>query len=135
MDESTLIKYFNIHQDDNGFVFDDNLNYFSITSLLFYISDKNRYNLIKKGLLKHIEGIYDSRKDSLLDESEMVHLTLDLISCPYISISFKKSLLDRYGIEKSLAKRVISKNKFWFTKWNEFDFAKELDAKISKEVY
>lgn len=135
LDESTLIKYFNIHQDDNGFVFDDNLNYFSITSLLFYISDKNRYNLIKKGLLKHIEGIYDSRKDSLLDESEMVHLTLDLISCPYISISFKKSLLDRYGIEKSLAKRVISKNKFWFTKWNEFDFAKELDAKISKEVY
>ncbi|EGQ9935357.1 ABC transporter ATP-binding protein, partial [Vibrio vulnificus] len=72
---------------------------------------------------------------SLLDESEMVHLTLDLISCPYISVSFKKNLLSRYGIEKDLVKRIISKNKFWFTKWNEFDFAKELDAKLSKDVY
>lgn len=135
LDEFTLVKYFNIKKNDDGFVFDDNLNYFSITSLLFYISDKKRYDSVKQGLLKHIEGIYDSRKDSLLDESEMVHLTLDLISCPYISISFKKSLLSRYGIDKNLVKRVISKNKFWFTKWNDFDFAKELDAKLSKDVY
>ncbi|MCR9902568.1 ABC transporter ATP-binding protein, partial [Vibrio alginolyticus] len=135
LDEFTLVKYFNITKCDSEFLFDDNLNYFSITSLLFYISDKKRYDSIKQGLLKHIESMYDSRKDSLLDESEMVHLTLDLISCPYISVSFKKNLLSRYGIEKDLVKRIISKNKFWFTKWNEFDFAKELDAKLSKDVY
>lgn len=135
LDEFTLVKYFNIRKDCDDVVFNDDLNYFSITSLLFYISDKKRYESVKQGLLKHIEGIYDSRKDSLLDESEMVHLTLDLISCPYISISFKKSLLSRYGIEKDLVKRIISKNKFWFTKWNNFDFAKELDAKLSKDVY
>ncbi|MFA0260488.1 ABC transporter ATP-binding protein, partial [Vibrio cyclitrophicus] len=135
LDEFTLIKYFNIKDNGHELIFDDHLNYFSITSLLFYISDKKRYTFIKEGLIKHIEYIYESKNDSLLDESEMVHLTLDLISCPYVSLSFKKSLLSRYDIEKSLVKRIISKNKFWFTKWNEFDFAKELDAKLSKDVY
>ncbi|EOB1205094.1 TPA: antiviral reverse transcriptase Drt3b [Photobacterium damselae] len=135
LDESTLVKYFNIMFDNDRFIFDDNLNFFSITSLLFYICDKKRYESVKRDLLIHIETIYDSRKDSLLNDSEMIHLTLDLISCPYISISFKKSLLNRYGIDKSLVRKMISLNKFWFTKWDNFDFAKELDAKLSKEVY
>ncbi|HCZ9037796.1 TPA: ABC transporter ATP-binding protein, partial [Vibrio alginolyticus] len=135
LDESTLVKYFNITYGNDRYIFDDNLNFFSITSLLFYICDKKRYESVKKDLLTHIEAIYDSRKDSLLDDSEMIHLTLDLISCPYVSVSFKKSLLNRYGINKSFARRMISLNKFWFTKWDDFDFAKELDAKLSKEVY
>ncbi|EIK4809221.1 RNA-directed DNA polymerase [Vibrio parahaemolyticus] len=135
LDESTLVKYFNIAFDNDRFIFDDNLNFFSITSLLFYICDKKRYASVKRDLLIHIDTIYDSRKDSLLNDSEMIHLTLDLISCPYIGMPFKKSLLNRYGIDKPLVRRMISLNKFWFTKWDNFDFAKELDAKLSKEVY
>ncbi|MDW2186762.1 hypothetical protein R7Z80_12970 [Vibrio sp. 1733] len=103
LDESTLVKYFNITYGNDRYIFDDNLNFFSITSLLFYICDKKRYESVKKDLLTHIEAIYDSRKDSLLDDSEMIHLTLDLISCPYVSVSFKKSLLNRYGINGFVA--------------------------------
>lgn len=135
LDEHTLMKYFNIKKNADAYMFDDNLNYFSITSLLFYISDKKRYNSLRLSLLSHIVSLYENRKDSMLDDSEMVHLTLDLIACPYINISFKKSLLFKYGIEQQKVKKIISKNKFWFTKWNEFDFAKELDAKLSKDVY
>lgn len=79
--------------------------------------------------------MYDLKKDYFLGESEMVHLTLDIISCPYINMAFKKRLLTRYDIGNDLFKKVISKNEVWFTKWNNFDFAKELDAKLSKDVY
>ena len=136
LSEVNLMKYFNIKKDkDNVYIFDDNLNYFSITSLLFYISNKKRYDSIKKDLLKYIINLYHTRKDSILSEAEMLHLTLDLISCPYIDLSFKKDLLSYYSIEKSHAKQIISLNQYWFTKWDNFDFTKELDAKLSNEVY
>lgn len=134
LDESAILKYFNIRYND-GYVFDENLNYFSITTLLFYICDKKRYESIKKHLLIYINNLYELKKDTLLDDSELVHLTLDLITCPYIDISFKKSLLAKYGIEKSYVKRIAALNQFWFTKWHKFDFTKELDAKLSNSVY
>ncbi|HFM4910512.1 TPA: ABC transporter ATP-binding protein, partial [Escherichia coli] len=133
--EKSLMKYFNISFEGGAYSFDDNLNYFSITSLMFYMSGKKRYDGVRKHLLLHIENIYSMKVDTLLNESELVHLTLDLIACPYISVSFKKALLSRYGIEKSYVKRIISLNEYWFTKWNDFDFAKELDAKLSNAVY
>lgn len=133
--EASLLKYFNINRNGDIYSFDDNLNYFSITSLLFYISDKKRYDGVRKQLILYIENIYSMKADTLLNESELVHLTLDLVACPYIDISFKKSLLSYYGVDKSYAKRIISLNKYWFTKWDDFDFAKELDAKLSSAVY
>lgn len=134
LDEKTIIKYFNIEYDE-GYVFDENLNYFSITSLIFYMSNKKRYHSIKNDLLNHINNLYELKNDTLLEESELVHLTLDLIACPYIDISFKTSILNRYGIDKSYVKRIIALNQFWFTKWDKFDFTKELDAKLSNSVY
>lgn len=134
LDEKTIIKYFNIDYDE-GYIFDENLNYFSITSLIFYMSNKKRYHSIKNDLLNHINNLYELKNDTLLEESELVHLTLDLVACPYIDISFKTSILDRYGIDKSYVKRIIALNQFWFTKWDKFDFTKELEAKLSNSVY
>jgi len=133
--EASLLKYFNIDFDNDTYTFDDNLNYFSITSLLFYMSDKKRYDRVRKHLLLHVENIYSMKIDALLNESELVHLTLDLIACPYIPFSFKKTLLSHYDFDKSYMRKVISLNEYWFTKWNDFDFAKELDAKLSNAVY
>ena len=108
--------------------------YFIIINI-FYICDKKRYESVKRHLLIYINNLYELKKDTLLDDSELVHLTLDLITCPYIDISFKKSLLAKYGIEKSYVKRIAALNQFWFTKWHKFDFTKELDAKLSNSVY
>ena len=114
LDESTLIKYFKVKVVDEQYKFENNLNYFSITSLLFYVSDKNRYKNLKLSLIKQIETIYQEKKDTLLSDAELVHLTLDLLTCPYVEQSFKNKLLERYGIESSLVKRIASLNKVWF---------------------
>ncbi|HCG7067803.1 TPA: ABC transporter ATP-binding protein [Vibrio parahaemolyticus] len=135
LDASILIKYFNISIEPDGYKFDDNINYFSITSLLFYISNKKRYAMIKEDLLSYVHEIYENRKDSVLLDSELIHLTLDIISCPYISLAFKKTILSYYNIDKSYVKRMVSLNDYWFTKWDKFNFSKELDAKLSYEVY
>lgn len=135
LDQSTLIKYFKVKKRGDEFFFEENLNYFTITSLLFYISNKKRYSSLKSGLLNHIKFLYDERKDTLLSDAELVHLTLDLTTCPYIDVSFKAHLLKNYGISKSHVKKIVSLNEVWFTKWKNFNFAKELDAKLSNDVY
>ena len=135
LDQRTLIKYFNVLEKDGVLEFDKNLNYFSITSLLFYISDKKRYESVRVNLIAHIKSLYNLKKDTLRSESEMVHLSLDLLTCPYLSNTFKNEILSHLGVDKKYFKKIINENDFWFTKWNEFDFAKELDAKLSYNVY
>lgn len=135
LDEAMLIKYFNISINGDNLKFESDLNYFSITTLLFYICDKERYKSIKNGLLEYIHDLYSSREDTLASDSEMVHLTLDLIACPFLNINYKKSLLNKYGIQTSSVKKIVKVNTFWFTKWKDFNFAKELDSKLSNEVY
>ena len=135
LDEVTLSKYFKISSNDEGLYFEKELSYFSITVLLFYISDKVRYDEIKELLLSYINGFYEIKKDVLLDESEITHLTLDMLACPYVDSLFKSSILFRYNIPKKYHSLIIKNNDFWFTKWDKFDFAKELDAKLGQDVY
>lgn len=135
LDEAMLTKYFNISSNEGSIKFQSDLNYFSITTLLFYICDKKRYKAIKEGLLAYIHELYSDRADALISDSEMVHLTLDLIACPFLDINYKKSLMSKYGIPTSSVKKIVEVNTFWFTKWKDFNFAKELDSKISNEVY
>lgn len=47
---------------------------------------------------------------------------------------FKKDILNLLEI-KSYQKRLIESEKYWFIKWNDFDFGMELQAKKSQEVY
>ena len=47
---------------------------------------------------------------------------------------FKKTVLSLLNIEDNQIK-LIEQEKFWFTKWTEFDFGLELQAKRSQEVY
>lgn len=47
---------------------------------------------------------------------------------------FKKELLYLVKLEKNQIP-LIEQEKFWFTKWTEFDFRMELQAKRSQEVY
>ncbi|WP_286971877.1 antiviral reverse transcriptase Drt3b [Flavobacterium sp. UBA4854] len=47
---------------------------------------------------------------------------------------FKKELLNLISINSNQV-NLIEQEKFWFTKWTEFDFRMELQAKRSQEVY
>ena len=70
--------------------------------------------------------------------AEFCILTLDLITCPYLTYQDKKEIVDLIGIKEPELKKMqnhLRTQKYMFTKWTKNDITKELSAKISQEVY
>ena len=68
--------------------------------------------------------------------TELTILLFDLLSCPFLEDEFKKDLLGYYDItDSSELNEIIKRKDYWFSKWDNFDFGKELEAKKSLEVY
>lgn len=130
-----LSGIFGFKYSDGGFSLTSSINYFSIVTLFFYMESKSRYLLLRKALEKHVLEKFLVKKESLVGDSEMVHLALDLMVCPFVDDELKISILALYGLDESDFKKFKKYNKYWFTKWKNFDFSKELDAKVSREVY
>lgn len=135
LDQQVLCNYFNINSEKKKCKSD--LNYLSITVLLFYIENKVRYNNLKNILMAYVirkfEGFKRENKGKI---TELTLLLFDLIVCPYLEVDYRKSLLDLFGINDEAKKvGIINKRKYWFTKWSRFNFGKELEAKRSEEVY
>ena len=164
-----LCTYFNITlKKDNSLIFNTELNYFSITVLLFYIKDISTYSRILEELKKVIlEKFKIGKTSGWKDNTELVLLLMDSISCPFLNDevrdhfknkvkdarvrksknlkSYIKELKDeKYKYKKQLLTlleitdnqiTLIEQERFWFTKWTEFDFGLELQAKRSQEVY
>jgi hypothetical protein len=136
--------------------------------LLFYIKDIKIYSPILDELKKLILEKFNAGKIyGWKDDSELVLLFFDILSCPYLNDEVREHLknkvddarkrkskrLNRYikelKDEKYKFKRqllslvnindnqitLIEQERFWFTKWTEFDFGLELQAKRSQEVY
>lgn len=125
---------------------DKHLNYFSIVVLLFYTGHSTKkYKNIKDALNIYIENYIKSFPiEKRSKSSELTHLILDLLACPFLDEAFKikiYSLYKDYSTESELelATKVVDfhkKNiKYWFTKWERFNLAKELEYKKSQEVY
>jgi hypothetical protein len=132
LDKNTIKKYFNLDQVENGII---TLNYFSITVLLYYIKNIRRYDEIKHILRNHIQMIlYRHNKEDLCKNTKYVLLLFDIIACPYLGIGYKKELLNHFGVVNN-QNNIIKREKFWFTKWSDFNFVKEIEAKKSQEVY
>lgn len=133
LEESTLCSYFGIDKSGDGKY---SLNYFSLTVLLFYIKNKKRYNWLRGFLETEIYKKFNREITFLKRDTELTLLLFDMLACPYITEKTKRALLEKYGvIEKNLQTDIIGKREYWFTKWTNFDLAKELDAKKSSEVY
>lgn len=135
IDEKVLGHSFGFELLDGQYQAKSSLNYFSIVTLLFYIENKARYSLLRSALEKHMLDRFRLRQDSLVGDSEMIHLALDLIACPFVSDETKTRILQLYGVPANNLLRLQKYGEYWFTKWGEFDFSKELDAKVSQEVY
>ncbi len=135
LEEVILSKYFDINLKKKKGIYD--LNYFSITVLLFYIGNKPRYISFKNILKERIKYKFKSAtKDTRIKMAELTLLLFDLLSCPYLEDEFKRSLLKYYDIMDSAAQdQIINSQRYWFTRWDDFDFGKELEAKKSQEVY
>jgi hypothetical protein len=136
IDEQSLAKCFGFKIERDGkYHMESTLDYFSIVTLLFYIEKKVRYKGLLAAIQTHIVDKFEEKKDYLVGDSEMTHLALDLIACPYIEEKLKIEILKYYGIPSNNLTRIKGYRKNWFTTWEDFDLSKELDAKVSKEVY
>lgn len=134
LEEDILCGYFGINKAERVTEFP--LNYFSLTVLLFYIRNKKRYNWLRSFIEEELCKKFDKKSSFLKKSAELTLLLFDVLACPYVQLDTKKTLLEKYGITaSSLQESVIGKRKHWFTKWSNFDLAKELDAKKSSEVY
>jgi len=164
-----LCSYFNIKtRKDNSLLFNNELNYFSITVLLFYIKNIKVYAPILEELKKVIFEKFETGKtQGWKDDTQLVLLFFDILTCPYLNnevrehfknkvkkarangsnrikeyikelkdnkYKYKKELLSLLDINENQI-ILIEQEKFWFTKWTEFDFGLELQAKRSQEVY
>ncbi|MDR6969296.1 hypothetical protein J2X31_003326 [Flavobacterium arsenatis] len=140
LSEIDLLEYFKIsknHEEKLSFNFEP--NYFIITVILFYIRNIKEFdnikNILKVEIIKKITKIdNDKRKKS----TEIVMLFFDILVCPFLDNKFKRKIMTLMEIPLNLQTDMINfkkEKKYWFTKWDNFNLAKELSAKKSLEVY
>lgn len=131
IEEAFLLEYF--FQDTN----DKELNYFSITTLLFYIKNISRYSNLKIKIKEEIKKkLESSNKDNLYKNTELLMLLMDSLTCPYLEESFRCELLSIFNInDVAVQTKIIYFKKYWFIKWNDFNFVNEMESKKSQEVY
>ena len=115
-------------------------NLFACIILMYYYANHQCYDrqkeLLKKEILKKYRLVAESERKR---NSELTILTADMMTCPFVDDAYKQSLLTLMGITKTEDQRMIlrfaKKQKYIFTRWTMFNLNKELQAKISQEVY
>lgn len=115
-------------------------NMFVCQVLLYYYGNHNIYKGLKEELEKKILDIYDTVPEKERNRNaELTIMTSDFMTCPYLNEEGKMKFLEKMNIkELEIQKSIIKfaeKNKYIFTKWTDFDLNKEIQAKISQEVY
>lgn len=148
--EEILIKFLNASQEkgvDKIIINDNTLNYFSIAVLFYYIGHSKKFSKVKNAVLDYTYNyIKEYPNEKRGKSSEMAHLILDLFACPFLDETNKIKLLHLYrgsateeeNKNKLDAEKLIvfhKNHKYWFTKWERFNLAKELENKKSQEVY
>lgn len=115
-------------------------NLFACIILLYYYANHKCYNeqkaILKDEILKKYRLVAGSERKR---NSELTILTADMMTCPFVDDAYKQSLLTLIGITETKDQQMIirfaRKQKFIFTRWTMFNLNKELQAKISQEVY
>lgn len=115
-------------------------NLFSCLILLYYYANHKCYDsqktILKKEILKKYRLVTESERKR---NSELTILTADMMTCPFVDETYKQNLLTLIGItetrDQQMIMRFAMKQKYIFTRWTMFNLNKELQAKISQEVY
>lgn len=115
-------------------------NLFACIILMYYYANHKCYNkrktLLKDEILKKYRLVAQSERKR---NSELTILTADMMTCPFVEDAYKQKLLTLMGIteteDQQMIMRFAKKQKYIFTRWTMFNLNKELQAKISQEVY
>lgn len=133
-------KYLKVKYNDDGSISTfPKLNMLAVTILIYYFGNADQYKELKKTLidctLKRIEDVPVNRRKI---SAEFVIFALDMAACPYIYQSIRVKILQKVGVSRHEGEAIIKymkHQKYMFTKWTGIDITKELNAKISQEVY
>ena len=132
------IKRYMGNTNDEGFTF-PKLNAIAIEILLYYFGNEQRFFELKNELMNSVIKKYkDVSEKTRKISTELVILTLDLMTCPYIKKEVKNKIGELMGIKKDdvhAMMRYLKKHKTMFMRWEGIDITKELNAKVSQEVY
>lgn len=138
-----LEKYLGVKRKEDGTLVDmPSLNAIASVILLYYIGSSCEYNDLREALkveiMRKFDGMPSTRKQR---SAEMTILALDLAACPYLGRnqrSFKQKIMQSMGLSRTDAADIaeyMKTQKYMFTKWTGVNVTKELNAKISQEVY
>ncbi len=132
---SRMMEFMNRQIPDNAL---KGVDYFLITSLLFHMADDSYYADLRSVLLQRIlvlfEGVEDASK-----RTDFTCLFFDLLSCPFLTATYKTKVVDRMTIKGKLLsseeKRgilaVVPSNQ-WFTDWQARD---SIELQLEKKRY
>ncbi len=130
-------------------VIDSDYDYFYIVVCLFICADHECFEDIRNAIFEKAKKRILSAQRNLLNNSELVHLLLDLLACTYIESSKRESLLmDVWNnvlnstsslskINKNQAKKLVNEieQQHWFIKWDGSDMLNMIEKKELTTVY
>lgn len=136
-------RYLGIKHNEDGTMGNfPKLNAIAIIILLYYMGSSIEYDKLREALKIEINRKFETMPNVRKHRSaEMAILALDLAACPYLGknpVSYKRKILQSMGISKADADAIaeyMKTQKYMFTKWTGVNVTKELNAKISQEVY
>lgn len=119
------------------------MNYFSIVSFLYIIKNNVRYKNIKKIIEIKINSFFSNTNSDIEKNSELAHLALDILSCPFVSMELRKNIykkvLSHLAIPKTTIQIDNEYNEFlkiyWFIKWKDLNLINLLERKELKSSY
>jgi len=140
LEPNELIKYLRITTNDTGAIKRlPQFNALSVIILVYYFGNIDKYLPLKKAIVKNaLDSVRKIPKNRRRISAENVILALDMATCPYIRPGDREDFLKSVGLSGTEVKHVeqyLAHQRIMFTKWTGVDITKELNAKISQEVY
>lgn len=132
-------KYIGIRTDNNGKKYLPSMNALSITLFLYYFRKKEMYSELRCLIIeKACERMRNTPECIRKKTTEFIILLLDLMACPFLNEKEKGSVAESFGLkaeEKNNLLAYFKNGRYMFTNWDRLNVTKELNAKISQEVY
>jgi len=136
---ATIENYIGVKTNEDGSKVLPDMNAISITLFLYYFADKREFDELRMLIVnKACERIKNVPMELHKKTSELVILLLDLMACPYLTAECKTQVGETFGLTKKEIKnllRYFKNGRYMFTNWKKLNVTKELNAKISQEVY
>ena len=136
---ASIENYIGVKTNEDGNKELPDMNAISITMFLYYFADKREFDELRTLIVnKACERIKKVPMELRKKTSELVILLLDLMACPYLKTESKTQVGEAFGLTKKEIKnllRYFKNGRYMFTNWKKLNVTKELNAKISQEVY